>query len=371
MNNSTKTILIVSIISILLLLNVNIIYPADYTGVRGWMIHPQSARAAGMGRGLVAIVDNANTVFWNPGGVTFLNGLNISYNYKPSKDNRYIDYKLHDISIIKKLKNKYIIGFNFRREYEYKSSGLKDSDIGISFGYNENSFGIGITTKFLFTQNRMGSSLKSLSKTTTYWILTHTKNPSFAVDIGILYSKNFNIKNGYILQFNFGSSLLNISKGIGYTKLTSLAMPYEEGIPRILRLGYAVKFIPQKGNRKLKWLTVSNNLEYSNVQNRDKIKLKWDCKSLGFGFEFAVYEILFFRIGYHYQKGDGNKWDDNYIPYNGYTYGFGVCLPVNYVNKSLPLSITYDIAQYPWDIKSEFKEERNFLIHSWSIHYNF
>ena len=368
MKKSTKTIFT---ITILLLLNVSAIYPANFTGVRDWMILPPSARAAGMGRALVAIVDNANTVFWNPGGVTFLDGLNISYNYKPSKENRYIDNKLYDISLIKKLKNKYIIGFNFRHDYEYRLIGLKDSDIGISFGYNKNSFGIGITTKFLFTQNRMGSSLKGLSKTTTYWIRTQSKNPSFAVDIGILYSENFDIKNGYMLHFNFGSSLLNISKGIGYTKLTSLAIPYEEGIPRIFRLGYAIKLMKPKGERILKWLTVANNLEYSNVINRDKTKLKWDYKSLGFGFEFAVYEILFFRVGYHYQKGRRYELDNNYVPYNGYTYGFGLCLPAKYIHKSLPLSITYDFAQFPCDVKSEFKEYRYFLIHSLNFNYNF
>jgi len=365
MNRSTKTILI---ITILLLLNVSAIYPGDYSGIREWMMKPPSARAAGMGRALVAIVDNANTVFWNPGGITFLEGLNISYNYEP-KNNNWTHYcnKIHNISLVKKIKNKFTIGFNFRREYEYRLSGLSDSDIGISFGYNKNSFGIGITTKFLYTKEYGGSRTQ---KSPIYGYLPiQSKNPSLAVDIGILYSENFDIKNGYMLQFNFGSSLLNISKGIGYTKLTSLAVPYEEGIPRIFRLGYAIKLMKPKGERILKWLTVANNLEYSNVINRDKTKLKWDYKSLGFGFEFAVYEILFFRVGYHYQKGHKNFRPHPY--YTGYTYGFGFRLPAKYIHKSLPLSITYDFAQLPWDVKSEFKEYRYFLIHSLNFNYNF
>jgi len=353
MNKSTKTIFI---ITILLLLNVGAIYPADYEGGRDWMILPPSARAAGMGRALVAIVDNANTVFWNPGGITFLEGLNISYNYEP-KHMRFLgDFEIHNMSLSKKLKSVYFIGFNVRREYENKRR-YRDSDIGISFGYNENDFGIGITTKFLYSKPKKYILHKGE--------LIKSKNPSFAADIGVLYSKDYGIKNGYMLQVNVGSSLLNISKGIKFTDYT------EWGIPCIFRLGYALKLITPKGEGKLKWLTIANNLEYLNIMNRDRNKTEWNYLSLGCGFEFAVYEILFFRIGYHYQRDYFYSKSFNHPYYKGHTYGLGICLPVNYINKSLPLSITYDFAQFPWDLKSEFKKERYFLIHSLNFNYKF
>ncbi|NVM01719.1 MAG: hypothetical protein HWN67_05265 [Candidatus Helarchaeota archaeon] len=45
------------------------------------MIQPSSALGSGMGRGLVAIIDNANTVFRKSGVINFLEVLNISYDY--------------------------------------------------------------------------------------------------------------------------------------------------------------------------------------------------------------------------------------------------------------------------------------------------
>ena len=81
-------------------------FPADYRGAREWLMQPSSARCGGMGGGAVAIVDNANTVFWNPGGTVFLNGLNLSYTYEPYKpSSSYINSKIHNFSFIKKFKS--------------------------------------------------------------------------------------------------------------------------------------------------------------------------------------------------------------------------------------------------------------------------
>ncbi len=72
-------------IILLFLMLYNYLYPANYRGAREWLMQPSSARCAGIGEGTVAIIDNANTVFWNPGGTPFLSGLNLSYTYEPYK----------------------------------------------------------------------------------------------------------------------------------------------------------------------------------------------------------------------------------------------------------------------------------------------
>ena len=106
------TTIIISLI-ILLTLFIDSLFSSEYKGDRFWSVRPASARSAGMGRALVGMIENSNTVFWNPGGITFLTGFNISYSYDPfisiatEKKSR-----MQNVSFNTKLKKVFTIGFN-------------------------------------------------------------------------------------------------------------------------------------------------------------------------------------------------------------------------------------------------------------------
>ena len=107
-----KSIIVILNIIILTSIFIDRLYSSDYKGYSDWLLQPESARGAAMGRALVAIVDNANTVFWNPGGAAFLKGVNFTFHYDTYKDKKNvfvdIDSKLPYLSFAMKLKENFL-----------------------------------------------------------------------------------------------------------------------------------------------------------------------------------------------------------------------------------------------------------------------
>ena len=349
------TVFIISLI-ILLTMFTDSLFSSQYKGDRFWSMRPPSARTAGMGRAPVGIVENAHTVFWNPGGISFLNGFNFSYSYDPyTSAISEGKSEIQSVSFNTQLKNSFTIGLNVRHFNFYSQDqnhiALSQSfDSGISFGYRKNNLGFGINAKFL-------SSAQGYIK---------TKSLPSAVDIGALYSKKYVFKNIHPLNINFGISLLNISKGITYELWNSV---YKEYLPVNLRVGYAAAIQLRQKARKSTPLAITHNFEYSYILNADR-NYNLPYKSLGFGFESVIFEILSLRIGYFYQKGGREPLNDDVL-YNGITYGFGVNIPIYHLYKSIPLSIMYDYAQFPWDPNSISKKYHYYKIHSVSLKFAF
>lgn len=173
---------------ILLTLFSDALFPSKYKGDRFWLMRPPSARTAGMGEALVSIVENANTVFWNPGGIVFLNSYNFSYSYDPytmisSKGKS----EIQSASFCIKFKKSFTSGFNFRYFNFYSQDqnqiALSQSfDSGISLAYKKNDLGLGINAKFL-------SSAQGYIK---------TNGLPATIDIGALYLKRSVLKKTFI-----------------------------------------------------------------------------------------------------------------------------------------------------------------------------
>lgn len=135
-------------------------FATDYNGRREWMLQPPSARGASMGKAFVGIIDNANTVFWNPDGVAFLKNLNIEYSHIPRIYylRNYIEeeYKVYNFAFNTNLRKLFVIGLNLQRYFLLHDnfSGVdfinpiydiyQDSIIGLLFGYRIGNIGIGI-----------------------------------------------------------------------------------------------------------------------------------------------------------------------------------------------------------------------------------
>jgi len=226
----------------------------------------------------------------------------------------------------------------------------QDSIIGLLFGYRIGNFGIGINTKFP-------------SSSTTYYVI---KNIPIALDIGALYSRDFTLKHNYIINTNLGFSILNISNGVKYK---GPIFEYKEGLPNIVRIGYSTTIKKSKKHWKLIPFAITHNLEYSLIINTDK-KYNVDNKSsLGLGLEAVIYEFLYSRFGYYYQKSNKKVRNDKY--YNGMTYGIGLNLPIYHFVNSLPLSISYDYGKIPTQGIGIIREMNYVKIHSLRINCRF
>ena len=365
MNKSTHTIFL---ITILLLLNIKAAYSVDYNGRREWMLQPPSARGASMGRAFVGIIDNASTVFWNPGGVAFLKNLNMEYSHIPCIYSRkyFEEYKVYSFSFNANFRKSFVIGLNLQRYFQlnnrqpcfYDKYGsmlynnlYQDSIIGLLFGYRIWNIGIGINTKFLSSSTRYFS----------------VKNIPMALDIGALYSRNFTLKSNYDINTNLGFSILNISNGVKYKG--TIYPEYTEGLPSIVRIGYSTTMKPSQKHWKLTPFTITHNLEYSLIMNANKRRHVDYKSSLGLGFEAVTYEFLYSRFGYYHQKSGKNWSNDKY--YNGITYGIGLNLPLYHFVKLLPLSISYDYGKIPTQGIGIIREMNYVKIHSLRINCSF
>lgn len=343
-------------------------FSAEYKGRMVWILQPPNARVSSMGRAFAGIVDNANTVFWNPGGIIFLKNLSMEISYIPylfSVINQE-EYKVCNSAFNMNFRNSYVIGLNLSQyvqlakydraqyinEYYFKvhNNLYKVSILGILFGYKKGNTGIGINTKFI-------------SSPTKYIPI---ENMPVAIDIGMLYSKNFILKSFYNINANIGISILNISNGIKYESYKEFK--YTEGLPNIVRIGYSMILKQSSKDLKLKSFSLTHNLEYSQVINSSG-DIFADYKTFGFGLELDIYEFFFTRIGHHYQKSGENYGNEKL--FNGITYGMGLNFPIYYFYENLPISFSYDFGKIPYDTQSIYKKTNYNKVHSFKFGYIF
>ena len=307
-----------------------------------WMLIPVSARGAGIGQGIVAIVNNANTVFWNPGGIAFLeDNICVSYSYNPllnplSKNWLWND-EFHNLAFNTKISKNIITGLNYKY-FSYGYSFVKDYSIGILFNYKKGDIGFGINTNL-------------------YSLYYAQNNPVLSFDFGVLYSKDLNRNTlSYIKNISFGISILNISSGVDYS-----TGHFKRALPFNLRIGYSITLIYAKENNEKHPFVITHNMEYSDVLNSDKAFYRSDT---GGGIEFQFYRLLCIRLGYH-RRG----YSDSSI--KGITYGTGFIFPLKYIFNNLKMSITYDFALYPWMPVLNWKKDEYYSIHSFGLKYRF
>ena len=354
-----KLIRIIFIQVFFLVILYNALYAEKFRGRREWMLRTVSARGAALGRGLVAIIDDANTVFWNPGGTAFLDGFSFSYNndyFNSNILNKTI--RLNSFALVTRFKNKYSIGFNgiFQKEKYLLSPSYpwpkepKDYNFGISLGYRKGNIGLGVNFKYLYT---------NLDETDYF-----TNGRGFAGDLGVLATKNYKVRNRYPLRINYGVSLMNFYSSIKNTNTNPFYIQIPlEALPMIFRIGYnAILNIPNRLS-KYNRFTISHNFEYFHITNAGRAYPRKGDRLIGFGLDFMLYEVFALRIGDMIQLFDENTTYKGYKGYyNGLSYGIGINLPINRIYKDIPLVVKYDYARFPYNpIELNQTTENNFF----------
>jgi hypothetical protein len=208
------------------------------TAVPFLTITPDS-RAAGMGDVGVATSADANSSYWNPGKLAFIEkGFGFSTSYTP-----WLAKIINDMKLI------YLTGFYKIDRNSAVSASLKYFDMGdIQFNhgpdptqqdgrYNPKEYGVDVTYSRLLTQNfGLGGSLRYIRSNLTGAnpnISDARAGSSVAVDLGGFYTKQFTTRNA---SLSLGGSITNLGSKMTYTSATA-----KDFIPTNLRIGGAYK----------------------------------------------------------------------------------------------------------------------------------
>ncbi|MCW9705893.1 type IX secretion system outer membrane channel protein PorV [Fodinibius salsisoli] len=310
------------------------------TSVLFLQIEPDS-RAAGMGNTGVAIADNASAVFWNPAGLAFQTGNQVSITHSEwlpqFNADLFYDYlvgKYHvkdigtfgaHITYLNLGEQKYTsledpTGQNLGRFNSYEFAG------GISYGYRINQkWSVGTSFRFIY------SSLADI----TFANGSETSvepGSSFGVDLASMYKSDTFTFWQQEASWTAGINISNIGPGIKYTSNAE-----KDPLPTTLRLGWSfTTALDQKG---INTLTLANDL--SKVMAREgsgpvnSLFTSWDSfkRDLGdgrsatlntfqqlmvaTGIEYWYDDLFAVRSGYYYE--DPNNGDRQFM-----TFGAGL-----------------------------------------------
>jgi len=207
------------------------------TSVPFLQIEPDS-RGAGMGNTGVAISDNASAVFWNPAGLAFQRGNQISithaswlpeFNADLFYDYLVGKYYVEGIGTI----GGHITFLNLGEQQRTDETGLElgrfnsyEVSAGISYGFelNEN-FALGTGFRFIYSSLADGE------------VSGQKINPGSTVglDLAAMYRSNPFSLGTREASFNAGLNLSNIGPGVQYTDNAQ-----KDPLPTVLRAGYAL-----------------------------------------------------------------------------------------------------------------------------------
>jgi len=306
------------------------------TSVPFLQIEPDS-RGAGMGNTGVALANNASAVFWNPAGLAFQEGNQVSIthaNWLPAFNaDLFYDYLvgkyyIEDIGTI----GAHITFLNLGEQLRTDETGLEmdrfnsyEVAAGLSYGFElSETFALGTGFRFVYSSLADGE------------VSGQTINPgaSVGVDLSAMYKSrpfDMGVRQG---TFNAGLNLSNIGPGVQYTDDAQ-----KDPLPTVLRVGWALTMdLDQEG---FNTLTFSNDI--SKVMARSEMveedgETRWQPMSVtralfnswssfervngqetvslnlfqqfmfGFGLEYWYNQQFALRTGYYYENPEnGNR----------------------------------------------------------------
>lgn len=254
------------------------------TGVPFLQIEPDS-RGAGMGNTGTAIADNAAAIFWNPAGLAFQRGSQLSIthsNWLPNFNvGLFYDYLvgktyIDGIGTI----GGHITYLNLGEQNQTGSTGSEiinrfrsyELAVGLSYGFEVNkNFAIGTGFRFIYSSLAGGFVGGAAGGVDAQQV-----NPgsSVGVDLAFLYKSNpFALgSNGRQATFSIGSNLSNVGPGIQYTDNAQ-----KDPLPTVLRLGTA--FTMDLDDKGINSLTVTTDVSKVMARQEQDITIAPDGRA--------------------------------------------------------------------------------------------
>lgn len=269
------------------------------------LIIPPSARANGMGQTFVAISDDATGIWWNPGGLAFVNKT-VDIMYSQLVPELASDVKYAYFAGTSKIEGLGTIGASLIY-LGYGDWEARDPDNHYLGQYSSweaaptlsgaiqviKGLGVGVNVKFIYID--LAPAEATVEKQAG-------RGHSVAVDAGALYKvPEFSIGGFAVSHLNLGLCLSNLGPSITFINTDQAA-----SLPRNARLGFAYSpYVTEVGA-----LTVAAEV------NRPLVEFD-RSPTYHFGAEFSYIDLIAVRAGYMHDK-DGNIMDP--------TYGLGFSL---------------------------------------------
>lgn len=326
-----KTVIVICLL-LLLSLGVQQAYAVSEAAVLFLMISP-GARAAGMGESFVAIADDATAGYWNPAGLAYQHGRQITLmhvNWLPGLvSDLYYEFLAYRMSI----EGVGTIGLNV--VYLDLGEQTRMSQTGQEEGkFSSNEYAITASYGATITDNfAMGVSLRfirsNLAPKGTGSEIGSGQASVFAFDVGLLYKFPFLSR-----RLTWGMNISNMGPKIAYID-ESQADP----LPTNLKTGLAFKLVDQKYNKltiatEINKLLVTPNGEDPADPFYQALITSWydepferelDKITRSVGLEYWYSNLIALRGGYYYDKEGKVKYITfgAGIKYSLYSFEFG------------------------------------------------
>lgn len=225
------------------------------TSVPFLQIEPDS-RAAGMGNTGVAIADNASAVFWNPAGLAFQRGSQISLTHSEwlpqFNADLFYDY------LVGKYYVEDIGTFGAHITYLNLGEQIRTNEAGVKLGrFNSYEFAIGASYGFQIDENwAIGTGFRYIYSSLAEGDVSGQQiNPgsSIGVDLSTLYKSDTFTLWQRDASWNAGLNISNIGPGVHYTDNAQ-----KDPLPTIFRLGWA--FTTALDKQGINTLTIANDV---------------------------------------------------------------------------------------------------------------
>ena len=336
-------------------------------------ITPDS-RAAGMGDVGVATSPDANSAYWNPGKLTFIDkayGASLSYTPWLAK-------------IVNDMKLLYLSGFYKINREQTVAASLKFFDMGeVQFRtdqnvengrYNPSEWAFDVTYSRMLTEHfGLGGTLRYVRSNLTGALAVNGVNAqageSVAVDIGAFYTKQFTTRNA---SLNLGATINNIGSKMTYTSEAT-----KDFIPTNLRIGgvyktqldmanslsFALDFnklmVPSPGgNNKSKSLLQGIFGSFSDARGGFAEEMREI--TISSGLEYWYKDIFSGRLGYFFEaedKGNRKYFTAGFgMRYNDLGFDVAYMVPTNKSNYALSETIRFTL-MYVLPVKDSKQNE--------------
>lgn len=308
-----KKIIVSLVVMAVLLTAVSNLFAVSSAAVLFLLISP-GARASGMGEAFVALADDGTAVFWNPAGLGFQTGREVTFmhaNWLPALvSDMYYDflaYKQYVESLGGTIGANVTfldLGENVYTSEEGDMLGkFNSNDLAVTLSYgtrlNEN-LGLGVSVRFI------------RSMLAPDWVKVSGEpgggtGYAFAADLGVLY------KFPFLPALAFGANLSNMGPKITYHDAAQA-----DPLPTNLKIGLSYRVLDSEYN-KLSLAMDTNKLmvvrhkdeEGSSDPFYEAIFTSWADGSLSeqakrlitsIGAEYIYTDMIFLRAGYYYDE---------------------------------------------------------------------
>jgi hypothetical protein len=288
------------------------------------LIISPSARAWGLGQSYCAVADDATAVYWNAGGLAFLDGTHISLTHSQLVPMLAPDVYYENISASYKLKSVGVLGLNltyltYGKWWETTVGGVPVAE------HSSYEFSLGGYYSTKVTDNMaLGLGLKVVH----VYLAPPTESTGFKEGAGWSFAADF----GYLWKvhpkFTFGAALQNLGPDMSFIEKDDSAP-----LPRTLRFGIAVyPFVGGSYSSLISFDVSKALIGLDEIYSDGNLGAVGRDATLNGGMEVMLGNFVAPRLGYIYDPDGKIK---------GMTFGFGI-----YINIS-GTRLAFDYAGVP------------------------